>query len=275
MSEIAFLTNPGRLIVVGNAPKRKRKYPPYPRGKAKIKKVMREFRKGKLRSGRTGKKVTKASQARVIALSEQRRSETMAHKKKNKRRRMTAAQRKYFGKRSNPRHKRHRKNEPNPKHRRRYYGKRSNPRRRHHRRNAPNLRGILEPALYGLIGFAAPPYLRRFAAKYFTQLSGLSPYVTAIIDGGIGYALSLAGEKVVGKTNAGNMMIGTGILVGVEAINAVAAGTVTLGNVPYSFPASVASPRLGLYPQRIGLGARPDAAPSQFNIAQSKRYSRY
>ena len=45
--------------------------------KAKVSKVMKEFKSGKLKSGRSGKKVTKKKQAIAIALSE-------ARKKKRK-----------------------------------------------------------------------------------------------------------------------------------------------------------------------------------------------
>ena len=51
-----------------------RRYPPYPHGKSKIRKVMTEFEAGKLRSS-SGKRVTSLAQARAIALSEQRRKE--------------------------------------------------------------------------------------------------------------------------------------------------------------------------------------------------------
>jgi hypothetical protein len=50
---------------------------PYPKGKkaeAKIGTVMREFKEGELRSGKSGKPVTSRSQAVAIALSEARRA---------------------------------------------------------------------------------------------------------------------------------------------------------------------------------------------------------
>jgi hypothetical protein len=47
-----------------------------PRGKSKVRMVMREFKKGKLRSGnKHGPKVTNRKQAIAIALSEQRKAE--------------------------------------------------------------------------------------------------------------------------------------------------------------------------------------------------------
>jgi hypothetical protein len=45
--------------------------------KAKVSKVMKEFKSGKLKSGKSGKKVTKRKQAIAIAMSE-------ARKKKRK-----------------------------------------------------------------------------------------------------------------------------------------------------------------------------------------------
>ena len=45
--------------------------------KAKVSKVMKEFKSGKLKSGKSGKKVTKRKQAIAIAMSE-------AQKKKRK-----------------------------------------------------------------------------------------------------------------------------------------------------------------------------------------------
>lgn len=48
----------------------------------KIKKVMREFQRGKLKSGKTGKKVTKRSQAIAIGLSEAREAGAKVPEKK-------------------------------------------------------------------------------------------------------------------------------------------------------------------------------------------------
>lgn len=48
------------------------------KGKGKVEKVMHEWKSGELKSGKSGKKVTKKSQAVAIALSEQRK----ANKKK-------------------------------------------------------------------------------------------------------------------------------------------------------------------------------------------------
>jgi len=62
-----------KLATKWNA-KRDPAYPPYPRGKNKIRKVMTEFESGKLRSS-SGRKVTSLAQARAIALSEQRAAE--------------------------------------------------------------------------------------------------------------------------------------------------------------------------------------------------------
>jgi hypothetical protein len=46
-----------------------------PHGTAKIKIVMKEFKQGKLTSGKSGKQVTSRKQAIAIALSEQRKAE--------------------------------------------------------------------------------------------------------------------------------------------------------------------------------------------------------
>lgn len=50
------------------------KVPQSPKAKSKIKTVMREFKKGKLHSGRTHKPVTKQKQAVAIAISEARKA---------------------------------------------------------------------------------------------------------------------------------------------------------------------------------------------------------
>lgn len=50
---------------------------------AKVKKVMREFKRGKLKSGRSGKKVTSRKQAVAIGLSEARRAGAKVPKKKS------------------------------------------------------------------------------------------------------------------------------------------------------------------------------------------------
>ena len=51
---------------------------PLPKGKGKVEKVMKEYKKGDLNIGRSKKKVTSQKQAVAIALSEQRK----ANKKK-------------------------------------------------------------------------------------------------------------------------------------------------------------------------------------------------
>lgn len=51
------------------------KNPPMPQGKKKIKKVMKEYKKGELNIGKSEKKVKSQKQAVAIALSEQRRVE--------------------------------------------------------------------------------------------------------------------------------------------------------------------------------------------------------
>lgn len=53
-------------------------YPPYPKGKSKIKKVMEEYKEGTLHSGSSGKIVKSQKQAIAIALSEQRKKEAKA-----------------------------------------------------------------------------------------------------------------------------------------------------------------------------------------------------
>jgi len=77
----AFMKSTRRQTSRRDAPHRKARptpakpgYPPYPHGKQKIRRVMKEFESGKLRSS-SGKKVTSLRQARAIALSEQRRLE--------------------------------------------------------------------------------------------------------------------------------------------------------------------------------------------------------
>jgi len=52
------------------------------KGKGKVKKVMHEFKEGKLKSG-SGKKVTKHKQAVAVALSEARHSGARIPKKKS------------------------------------------------------------------------------------------------------------------------------------------------------------------------------------------------
>ncbi len=54
--------------------RRSRRYPPYPRGKSKIERVLHEFKTGKLKT-RGGRRVTSHKQAVAIALAEQRRAE--------------------------------------------------------------------------------------------------------------------------------------------------------------------------------------------------------
>jgi hypothetical protein len=46
---------------------------PLPKGKGKVEKVMKEYKKGELNIGKSKKKVTNPKQAVAIALSEQRR----------------------------------------------------------------------------------------------------------------------------------------------------------------------------------------------------------
>jgi hypothetical protein len=53
------------------------------KGRRKVAKVMREQKQGKLKSGRSGKKVTSRKQAVAIALSEARRSGARIPKKKS------------------------------------------------------------------------------------------------------------------------------------------------------------------------------------------------
>jgi hypothetical protein len=67
------------------AKKKKKQKPapqPMPRGKAKVKVVMEEFKEGRLKSGRSDKKVTNPKQAIAIALSEQRKADSGKKKKK-------------------------------------------------------------------------------------------------------------------------------------------------------------------------------------------------
>jgi hypothetical protein len=52
-----------------------------PKGKAKVKIVMEEFKNGELNSGRSDKKVTNPKQAIAIALSEQRKADKNKKKK--------------------------------------------------------------------------------------------------------------------------------------------------------------------------------------------------
>ena len=56
----------------------KMKNKPMPKGKGKVEKVMKEYKKGELNIGKSKKKVTSQKQAVAIALSEQRK----ANKKK-------------------------------------------------------------------------------------------------------------------------------------------------------------------------------------------------
>jgi hypothetical protein len=57
-----------------------------PKAQRKVKKVMHEWKHGKLKSGRSGKKVTSQKQAVAIGLSEARRAGLKAPKKKTSRR---------------------------------------------------------------------------------------------------------------------------------------------------------------------------------------------
>ena len=52
------------------------------KGKSKVKKVMREYKKGSLKSGRSGAKVKSKKQAVAIALSEARKSGAKIPRKK-------------------------------------------------------------------------------------------------------------------------------------------------------------------------------------------------
>lgn len=54
---------------------------PLPKGKGKVEKVMKEYKKGELNIGKSSKKVTSKKQAVAIALSEQRRVEKGRKKK--------------------------------------------------------------------------------------------------------------------------------------------------------------------------------------------------
>ena len=54
-----------------------------PKTQKKIKKVMEEFKEGKLKSGRSGKKVTSRKQAIAIGLSEARQAGAKIPKKKS------------------------------------------------------------------------------------------------------------------------------------------------------------------------------------------------
>ena len=53
------------------------------KGQRKVKKVMREYRQGKLKSGSSGKKVKSRKQAIAIGLSETRRSGAKVARKKS------------------------------------------------------------------------------------------------------------------------------------------------------------------------------------------------
>jgi len=53
------------------------------KGRGKVKKVMREYKKGSLKSGRSGKKVANRKQAVAIALSEARQSGARIPRKKS------------------------------------------------------------------------------------------------------------------------------------------------------------------------------------------------
>lgn len=55
---------------------------PLPKGKGKVEKVMKEYKKGELNIGKSNKKVSNPKQAVAIALSEQRRVEKGKKKKK-------------------------------------------------------------------------------------------------------------------------------------------------------------------------------------------------
>jgi len=68
------------------------------RGKAKVKKVMREYKHGQLKSGGSGKKVKSRKQAVAIALSEARESGAKIPRKKS-------ASKKTAGKKSSSRKK--------------------------------------------------------------------------------------------------------------------------------------------------------------------------
>ena len=58
-----------------------RKYSP--KAQKKVETVMREYKRGKLKSGRSGKKVTSRKQAIAIGLSEARKRGAKVPKKKN------------------------------------------------------------------------------------------------------------------------------------------------------------------------------------------------
>jgi hypothetical protein len=67
------------------------------KGKAKVKKVMHEYKEGQLKSGRSGKKVANRKQAVAIALSEARQSGAKIPPKKS------AAKKKSAGKKTSSR----------------------------------------------------------------------------------------------------------------------------------------------------------------------------
>ena len=60
------------------------------RGKGKVKKVMREYKRGDLKSGRSGAKVKSRKQAVAIALSEARKSGAKIPRKKATRKKAAA-----------------------------------------------------------------------------------------------------------------------------------------------------------------------------------------
>ena len=60
------------------------------RGKGKVKKVMREYKQGELKSGRSGKAVKSRKQAVAIALSEARKSGAKIPRKKAAAKKKTA-----------------------------------------------------------------------------------------------------------------------------------------------------------------------------------------
>lgn len=286
--KVIWFENPVRLITVNP-----RRSPPV--GREKIRKVMREFREGKLKSFPTGRKVSKISQARAIALHEQRKEDKDMARKTHKRhrrngpRKMSALQARYFGKRSHrnsPRRRHARRHRSNPYRASARRVRRNSPRRHHVRRyrHNPSLRSILKPSVYALIGFAAPPYIRRFAAKYIPQISSsTSPWMNIVVDGVVGWLLSMGGERFAGAEAGQYMMIGSSVLVGAEVINQFQSGTVTIGyRTPMVSPGAGLRPTLGLHPGGRPMRALPasNAFPraigaSASPFAGSNRYAKY
>jgi hypothetical protein len=69
----------------------------------KVERAMRERKRGKLKSGRSGKKVTSRKQAIAIGLSEARREGAKVPKKKTSGRKKTASRKRSTGRKTSPR----------------------------------------------------------------------------------------------------------------------------------------------------------------------------